>query len=206
MDVQQEESEFERVLPPDLLPIFERRDSGAAILRELSSRYAPSDVSSETQEQRVWELSGLFFRGAVQSFAWERRRFGRIRKTRITRSTMRTDFDARWDALAEEVLSGMKEWRLQHPKATLRQIEAALDERLGKMRARMLQDAALASVAADLKAAQGAEQPHCGACGAVLVERTVAERQLITQHNQVLKLERSYGVCPTCGAGLFPPG
>lgn len=62
MDVQQEESEFERVLPPDLLPIFERRDSGAAILRELSSRYAPSDVSSETQEQRVWELSGLFFK------------------------------------------------------------------------------------------------------------------------------------------------
>ena len=47
---------------------------------------------------------------------------------------MRTDFDAQWDELAEEVLSGMKAWRLQHPKATLRQIEAALDERLGKMR------------------------------------------------------------------------
>ncbi len=49
---------------------------------------------------------------------------------------MRTDFDAQWDELAAEVLSGMKEWRLQHPKATLRQIETALDERLGKMRAR----------------------------------------------------------------------
>ncbi len=119
---------------------------------------------------------------------------------------MRTDFDAHWDALADEVLSGMKEWRLQHPKATLREIEGALDERLGKMRARMLQDAALASAAADLKAAQGAAQPRCEACGAVLVERTVAERELITQHNQVLKLERSYGVCPSCGAGLFPPG
>ena len=72
---------------------------------------------------------------------------------------MRTDFDAQWDELAEEVLSGMKEWRLQHPKATLRQIETALDERLGKMRARMLQDAALASAAADIKVAQAAEQP-----------------------------------------------
>jgi RNA polymerase-binding transcription factor DksA len=119
---------------------------------------------------------------------------------------MRTDFDAHWDELAAEVLSGMKEWRLQHPKATLRQIEAALDERLGKMRARMVQDAALASAAADIGAAEGPEQPRCGVCGAVLVERSVAERQLITQHNQVLKLERSYGVCPTCGAGLFPPG
>jgi RNA polymerase-binding transcription factor DksA len=119
---------------------------------------------------------------------------------------MRTDFDAQWDELAEEVLSGMKEWRLQHPKATLRQIEAALDERLGKMRARMLQDAALASAAADLKAAQVTERPVCSACGSVLVERAVAERELVTQHNQVLRLERSYGVCPTCGAGLFPPG
>ena len=119
---------------------------------------------------------------------------------------MRTDFDAQWDELAEEVLSGMKEWRLQHPKATFREIEAALDERLGKMRARMLQDAALASAAADLKAAQGAEQPRCAACGRVLVERAVAARQLITQHNQVLALERSYGVCPQCGVGAFPPG
>jgi len=119
---------------------------------------------------------------------------------------MRSDFDAQWDELAEEVLSGMKEWRLQHPKATLRQIEGALDERLGKMRARMRQDAALASAAADIQAAQAAEQPRCGACGVVLVERAVAERQLITQHNQVVKLARSYGVCPTCGAGLFPPG
>ena len=118
---------------------------------------------------------------------------------------MRSDFDAEWDALAEEVLSGMKEWRLQHAKATLRQIEVALDERLGKMRARMLQDAALASAAADIKQAQTAEQVRCEACREVLVERTVAERQLVTQHNQILKLARSYGVCPTCGAGLFPP-
>lgn len=119
---------------------------------------------------------------------------------------MRTDFAGHWDELAEDVLSGMKEWRLQHPKATLRQIEAALDERLGKLRARLLQDAALASAAADIKAAQAEERPVCGACGSQLIERTVAVRELVTQHNQVLQLERSYGVCPTCGTGLFPPG
>ena len=119
---------------------------------------------------------------------------------------MRSDFDADWDALAEEALSGMKEWRLQHPKATLRQIEVALDVRLGKLRARMLQDAALASALADLKVAQAAERPGCRECKTELVERAVAERQLVTQHNQMLKLVRSYGVCPTCGVGLFPPG
>ena len=118
---------------------------------------------------------------------------------------MQDDFDARWHDLAEEVISGMKEWRLQHPKATLREIEKALDERLGKMRARMLQDAALASTAADLKAAAQEERPRCNECGGELVERVVGERELVTQYNQVLKLERSYGVCSACGAGVFPP-
>ena len=55
------------------------------------------------------------------------------------------DLDARWHALSEEVISGMKEWRIQHPKATFQEIERALDERLARMRARMLEDAALVS-------------------------------------------------------------
>jgi ribosomal protein S27AE len=119
---------------------------------------------------------------------------------------VRSDFDAKWDELAEEVLCGMKEWRLQHPKATLRQIEEALDERLAKMRARMLQDAALASAAADLQAGPVAERPVCPQCGAVLEGRGRPLRRLTTQHNQTLDLRRSYAVCPQCGAGFFPPG
>ena len=119
---------------------------------------------------------------------------------------MRTDFDAQWEQLAEEVMSGMKKWRLQHPKASLREIECALDERLGKMRARMLQDAVLASSAADIKAAQEVERPVCAECGGELAERTKAVRHLVTQHNQTLEFERSYGVCSQCGAGVFPPG
>lgn len=119
---------------------------------------------------------------------------------------MRTNFDAQWEQLAEEVMSGMKEWRLQHPKASLREIERALDERLGRMRARMLQDAALASSAANIKAAQEVERPVCAECGEEIVERATAVRHLVTQHNQTLELERSYGVCSQCGAGFFPPG
>jgi hypothetical protein len=44
-----------------------------------------------------------------------------------------------WEALSHEILTGMREWRLQHPKTTLPEIEAALDERLARLRARMLQ-------------------------------------------------------------------
>lgn len=119
---------------------------------------------------------------------------------------MRRDFDKRWHELAEEVMSGMKEWRLQHPKATLREMEAALDERLGQMRGRMLQDLALASAAADIQAMQEDERPVCPQCGRALEARGQHKRVLTTQRNQPLELERSYGVCPTCEAGFFPPG
>ncbi len=119
---------------------------------------------------------------------------------------MDAGFDAQWNELAEEVTSGMKEWRLQHPRATFREIEQALDERLAKMRARMLQDAALASAAADIKNAQEEERPVCPECGAPLEGRGTEMRELTTQHNQTVALTRSYGVCPKCGAGFFPPG
>ena len=119
---------------------------------------------------------------------------------------MRQDFDARWHELAEEVISGMREWRLQHPRATLVEIEHALDERMGKMRARLLQDAAMASAAADIEAAQGEVRPRCSRCGAVLEGRGTQERRLTTQHEQTVSLKRSYGVCPACGEGFFPPG
>jgi predicted RNA-binding Zn-ribbon protein involved in translation (DUF1610 family) len=119
---------------------------------------------------------------------------------------MRDDFDAMWQQLADEVMSGMKEWRLQHPKATLREIETALDERLGKMRARMLEDVALASAAADVSQTSEAERPRCPTCGAVLTARGQPIRELTTHFDQTLRLKRSYTVCPACGTGLFPPG
>ena len=79
---------------------------------------------------------------------------------------MRNDFEARWHEEAEAVISGMKEWRLQHPKATFRELEQALDARLGKMRVRLLRDAALASAATDLASAETGERLRCPQCGA----------------------------------------
>jgi hypothetical protein len=119
---------------------------------------------------------------------------------------MRKDFDQTWRALSEEVLTGMKEWRFQHPRATLSEIEAALDERLARLRARMLEDAALASAAADWDATRGDTPPVCPACGAALKARGGHPRQLQTHGGQSLTLQREYGVCPVCQTGLFPPG
>mgnify|MGYP001073402119 CR=1 FL=1 len=114
------------------------------------------------------------------------------------------DFDREWEKLAEEVLSGMKEWRIQHPRATWKEIEEALDQRLNRMRARMLEDMALASEAARLEE-EGARS-CCPQCGEPLVSRGTRKRRLQTNGGEEVVLERSYGVCPKCGVGIFPPG
>ena len=116
------------------------------------------------------------------------------------------EHEQQWRELAEAVLTGMQEWRLQHPKATLREIETALDERLSRVRARMLQDFAHASAMTDLSAAGTAERPRCRTCGVSLEARGQQTRQLTTYHDRTLTLTRDYAACPTCGDGLFPPG
>lgn len=116
---------------------------------------------------------------------------------------MRDDFDGRWSAEAGAVLSGFKAWRLQHPRATLSEIEAALDARMAVMRARLLEDAALASAAADLR--QGAAV-RCPQCGERMAVRGPETRTLTTTHEQPLALRRHYAVCAACGEALSPPG
>ena len=115
------------------------------------------------------------------------------------------DVDNRWRQLTEEVISGMKEWRMQHPRATFREIEAALDERLARVRARMLEDVILVSRAAEWEDKVG-DGPRCPECGAALKGRGKQRRGLTTLYEQTIRLEREYGVCPQCGRGFFPPG
>ena len=111
----------------------------------------------------------------------------------------REKMQRKWSELAEEAFTGMAEWRVQHPKATFREIEAAVDERLAAVRARMLQDAALASAATEL------QESKCPECGQKLRNAGKHSRNLLTNHNKQVTLERRYGKCPSCGEGLFPP-
>jgi YgiT-type zinc finger domain-containing protein len=116
------------------------------------------------------------------------------------------EFGRQWQLLTEDVLSGMQDWRTAHPKATFAEIEAAVDERLSGMRARMLEAAALASAAADVSGSTAGERPACPECGQALAARGQRERTLRVPGEQTVALRRSYAVCPACGAGLFPPG
>jgi YgiT-type zinc finger domain-containing protein len=110
-----------------------------------------------------------------------------------------------WHQLTLEVQTGMREWRLQHPKATLRQIETELDARLNHVRARLLEDLALQSAATVWEDTPLLQQPTCPDCGARLLDRGSQSRTLQTHGGQDLTLERHYGECPVCGTGLFPP-
>ncbi len=116
---------------------------------------------------------------------------------------MQEDKKAQWEQLGREVLSGMKEWRSQHPKATFAEIEEAIEEHVAKMRARMLEDVVQWREVGGTEA----EPPmRCNACGRELEDRGKHVRHLTTQGNQQIALERSYGSCPTCRVGFFPPG
>lgn len=113
------------------------------------------------------------------------------------------DPSVRWMEVAEEALVGMRDWRAAHPRATWAEIEAAYDARLARLKGQVLRDAAQASPAADFRGA--AERPACPACGARLRAAGQVPRRLTTDHGEEVVLERTYGRCPRCGAGLFPP-
>ncbi len=124
-------------------------------------------------------------------------------------------FAQQWADLSEDVRSGMRDWRVQHPQATVQEIEIELDRRLARrlarVRARMLEHLAQQSQATAWGGAtQEAEAhpiagPRCPQCATRLEPRGRKTRRLRTQGDQELVLQRDYGVCPQCGQGLFPP-
>ena len=116
------------------------------------------------------------------------------------------DFDADWERASKELLTGMKEWRVAHPKATLSAIEAELDRRMNQLRAEMLEDLAQASALTDVRVLPEDERPVCPQCGAHLGPRGQKTRTLSTTGNESITIQRSYAVCPHCQVGLFPPG
>jgi hypothetical protein len=123
----------------------------------------------------------------------------------VGRLDMRDDFDREWESQAKAMLGELKVWRLGHPKATLREIEAATDRRLDRLRSQLISDTATASDGAEWGAASE-ERPVCPDCLHPLQARGRQERRLQSQGSEPVRLERQYGVCPACGAGLFPPG
>jgi len=110
------------------------------------------------------------------------------------------------DRASFDVLLEMGSWREEHPTATLQEIENEVDQRMARMRAGLVEGIAMSSTAVEV-GSRAAEHPaRCPTCGGVLQARGKQVRQLRTTGEQTVRLERSYGYCPTCEVGFFPPG
>jgi hypothetical protein len=103
-------------------------------------------------------------------------------------------------------LTGMAEWRREHPRATLAEIERELDARFARLRAGVLEHLAEETPAADWGGVPAGEGPKCPDCGVGLQRRGRHRRELRTTGDEPLRLDRQYGVCPRCERGFFPSG
>jgi hypothetical protein len=110
---------------------------------------------------------------------------------------------SRWHKAGEKVFQAMAAWRQAHPHATFAEIEAAVEDRLGVLRAEVIEDTV---ATADEPRSAGAERPRCAECGHGLEGRGIRERVVTVRGNRLVRLRRHYLGCPACGAGFFPPG
>ncbi|MGH8070078.1 MAG: hypothetical protein ACRERE_33505, partial [Candidatus Entotheonellia bacterium] len=115
------------------------------------------------------------------------------------------DFAGRWRPLRAASIAGSEAWRRQHPTATRRAIEAAVDARWAARRARMRQDVALASRATEVRHGSWGERPVWPRWGTVVEPRGPRERQVTTHQGKPLRCTRSSGRCPICQVGVCPP-
>ena len=111
-----------------------------------------------------------------------------------------------WEALSRALRQTIDEWRQAHPTATLDEIESVIDTHLAPLRAKLVEAIVQASPRQDWPQLDATQRPVCATCGAPLVARGQHRRRLQTTGGAGIELERTYGVCPICGQGLFPPG
>ena len=97
----------------------------------------------------------------------------------------------------EQVGGYLRQWRAEHPRASLTEIEGELDRQLRRIRAEVVAETAVAG-ARDLGV--------CPTCGGSLRRRGDRTRTLITDGDAAITLQRPYASCPVCTNGLFPPG
>jgi hypothetical protein len=109
-----------------------------------------------------------------------------------------------WLQEAAQVLDQLDAFNTAQPHATWAQIEEAVDGALADWRRDLLAESVAGHALADFRGA--AERPCCPHCGTALQANGQQRKGVLTQGDKVVEIERTYGRCPACGAGVFPPG
>jgi hypothetical protein len=102
------------------------------------------------------------------------------------------EFVEEWEPDWAAAKASLAQWRREHARATMVEIEDAVDEQIDAMRARMLEGVAMESAAARFARRDARERPQCQACGCPLISRGEAERTLITTGEREVRLRRTY--------------
>jgi hypothetical protein len=134
-----------------------------------------------------------------------KRKAGKIAPSRRERREAGMD-DAAWLSKSAKILSDVKEWRKAHPKATFVEIEDEVHRRMMQLEARLVRDAAQESSSREWGKETGEEAPRCPTCQLPLQARGKRARTLQGNGGENVTLSRTYGTCPKCGEGFFPPG
>ena len=100
----------------------------------------------------------------------------------------------------DELIRKMRQWREANPKATLTEIEEAVEAELAQLR-KQLVEAMVQENATGLTA-----EPDCPQCGRKMVKNGRRQRKLKGKEGQTIQLDRQQWRCLSCGATLFPPG
>jgi len=111
-----------------------------------------------------------------------------------------------WQEMFEEASDEVSQWRAKHPRAKFTSIENVVDEKLAKVRAKMIEELVLESKLTDIKGLPAEERPQCVGCGRPLAANGKQKRQLLTNCDQIVEIERSKGYCRQCRVSFFPPG
>src|SRR5215469_11177145 len=111
-----------------------------------------------------------------------------------------------WLTKSAVILTDIKEWRQVHPRATYVEIEDEIHRRLMQLEARLIERAVQQSPSREWGRGSEQETVVCPTCATPLQARGKHKRTLQGNGGESVTLSRTYGICPTCGTGLFPPG
>lgn len=100
----------------------------------------------------------------------------------------------------DELTCKMSQWQQAHPKATLTEIEEAVEAELAQLRKHIVEEMVREKEAATRVV------PDCPQCGQKMVKNGQRKRKLVSKEGQTLELNRQQWRCLACGATLFPPG
>jgi hypothetical protein len=107
--------------------------------------------------------------------------------------------------VSDQIIGEMTAWNASHPQATFLDIEVKARELVSQLEAHLIQASALERERADWSQREASERPTCPICQVPLLSRGKRVRHLQATAGRDIHLQRTYGTCPQCGTGFFPP-